>query len=74
MEKEVPVLKVVKFFAIVTLNKFDWKKEVCGDIFLKVKESGVDIGFVAQRKGPYKMSKIIKNNKVVLKTRDTSMW
>jgi hypothetical protein len=36
LEKEVPVLKVVKFFAIVTLNEFNWKKEMCGDIFLKV--------------------------------------
>jgi hypothetical protein len=36
LKKEVSVLKVIKFFAVVTLDKFNGKKEVCGDIFLKV--------------------------------------
>ena len=36
VKEEVPVFKVVEFFTIVTLNEFNWKKEVGGDMFLKV--------------------------------------
>ena len=47
LEKEVSIFKVVKFFAIVTLNKFDWEEEVGSDVSLKVNKSGVNIRFVA---------------------------
>ena len=68
MEKKVPVLKVVRFFTIVTLYKFNWKKEVGSDISLKVNKNGVDIRFVAQGKSPNKVGEIIENNKIILKT------
>ena len=68
LEKEVPILKVVKLFAIVTLYKFDGEEEVGSDVFLKVKENGVNIRFVAQGKGPNKVGEIVKNNEIVLKS------
>ena len=46
LEKKVSIFKVVKLFAIVTLNKFDWEEEVGSDVFLKVNKGGVDIRFV----------------------------
>ena len=74
LEKKVPIWKVIKLFAIVTLNKFYGKEKVGSDISLEVKKNGVDIRFVAQGKGPNKVGKIIENNKVILKAGDTSMW
>ena len=47
LEKKVSILKVIKLFAIVTLNKFDWEEEVGSDVSLKVNKSGVNIRFVA---------------------------
>jgi hypothetical protein len=46
LKKEVTILKVVKFFAIITLNKFNGKKEVGGYISLDVNKNGVNVGFV----------------------------
>ena len=47
LDKKVSILKVVKLFAIFTLNKFDWEEEVGSDVSLKVNKSGVNIRFVA---------------------------
>ena len=46
LKKEVSVLKVIKFFAVVTLDKFNGKKEVGGYISLDVNKNGVSVGFV----------------------------
>jgi hypothetical protein len=36
LEKEVSVLKIIKFFTIVALDDSDGKKEVCSDISLEI--------------------------------------
>ena len=73
-EKEISIGIVVKFSSIVTLNKPNRKIEVCMHILLKVKKNCVNIGFGTQRKIPYVVKIIIKNNNIVFKTRDTRNW
>ena len=71
MEKEVAVFEIVKLTPIVTLDESYGKKEVHRNIALQIKKDIVNFRFVAQREGPNIMSVIIKNHKVILKTRNT---
>ena len=59
LEEEIAVLKVIKFFTVVTLDESNWEKEVGGYITLKIKKNCVDVGFVAERKSPSKVGEII---------------
>ena len=55
LKEEITVFKVVKFTAIVALDETNRKKEVNGNVSLEIEKKGVDIGFISQRKGPYKV-------------------
>ena len=68
LEEKIPIRKIIKFTSIITLNKFNWKKEMSGDISLKAKKKVVNFGFVANGKSPNKMSEIVYYDKIVLKT------
>ena len=59
LKEKIPICKIVKFTTIITLNKFNWEKEMSGDISLKAKKKVVNIRFIAKRKSPNKMSEII---------------
>ena len=59
MKKEIAVFKIVKFTAIITLNESYREEKVDRNIALKIWKKRVNIGFVAERKGPYEVSKII---------------
>ena len=69
-----PVLKIIEFSTVVTLNKSNGKKEVGSYISLEVKKNSVYIRFVTQGKGPNKVGKIIEDNKIIFKAGDTRMW
>ena len=74
LEKEISGLKIIEFSTVVTLNKSNGKKEVGSYISLEVKKNSVYIRFVTQGKGPNKVGKIIKDNKIIFKAGDTRMW
>jgi hypothetical protein len=47
LEEEVAVCEIIKFFAIVALDKTNRKKKMCGHILLKVEKNSVNIRLVA---------------------------
>jgi hypothetical protein len=59
LKEKVSIFKVVEFSSIVTLNKSYGKKEVNGNVSLKVEKYRVNIRFVLQWKNSSKMCKII---------------
>ena len=71
MDKEIAVFEIVKLTAIVTLDEPYGKKEVNKNIALEINKNIVNIRFVAQREGLNIRSVIIKNHKIILKTRNT---
>ena len=59
LEKEIVIFEVVKLTAIVTLYKSNGEKKMDGDISLKIEKNSVDVGLIAERKGPNKMCIVV---------------
>jgi hypothetical protein len=73
-KKEVAVLSVVKFTAIVTLNKTNSKTEVRKYILAKASKDSVYIRLGMKRECPDIMRIIIQNYSIIFITRDTWNW
>jgi hypothetical protein len=56
---------------VISLNRFDGKAELCLDNAAEVGEMTSNLGFLNEGKRPAKMCKIIKNDEVILGTRNT---
>jgi hypothetical protein len=65
---------VVELTTIVALDDFDGVVKLCGDINKKIGQRKESVRFNAQRKSPYKMEAIIKNNQTIFITRNANNW
>jgi len=63
---------VVKFAAVVALNPLNGDIKLGVNISEKVRKSGESVRLETQRKCPEIMQAVIKNNQIILMTRDTS--
>lgn len=59
VKKEGVIFNIIKFTTIITLYEANREKEVHRNISLKIEKEGVNVGFVAERKGPDKVCEII---------------
>ena len=59
VKKECTIFNIIKFTTIITLYEANREKEVHGDVSLKIEKESMNVGFVAERKGPDKVCKII---------------
>ena len=59
VKKEGTIFNIIKFTIIITLYETNREEEVHRDVSLKIEKENVNIGFVAERKGPDKVCKII---------------
>ena len=46
LKKAITVLIIIKFTAIVTLNKTDWENEVDSNVALEVKKDSMNVRFI----------------------------
>ena len=60
-----------KLGAVISLNSFNGKAELCLDNAAEVGEMTSNLGFLNEGKRPAKMCEIIKNDEVILGTRNT---
>ena len=59
VKKEGMIFNIIKFTTIITLYEANREKEVHGDVSLKIEKENVNVRFVAERKDPRKVCKII---------------
>jgi hypothetical protein len=69
--EEGAVCSVVKFPSIIGLKGLDGTSELRLNISIEEREKMMNFRFVANGKCPSKMCKIIKDYKIILKTRHT---
>ena len=63
--EEVTNSRVVKLFTVISLKCEDGTTELSGDIGVKTRKSGEDVGLATKRKSPHIMRKIIQNHQIV---------
>lgn len=68
--KELPVVGIVKFTAIIALQVFERSSEVSVNVSMKMCKDRVNIRFDTQGKSPYVMSVIIYEHKVIFVARN----
>ena len=62
---------VNKLSVVISLNNFNGDAELCLDNAAEVGEMTSNLGFLNEGKRPAKMCEIIKNDEVILSTRNT---
>ena len=62
---------VVELTSIVGPENFNGTRKLCANVSIELREELVNFGFLTNRKSPYEMREIVKNNKVILATRNT---
>jgi hypothetical protein len=62
---------VYELSAVIGLDGVYGEAEMCGDIVVKISDVGCNLRFADERKSPTIVGKIIKQNEVILRTRNT---
>jgi hypothetical protein len=70
-EKEGTCGGVVKLTTVITLHAFNGAAKLSSNISKEMCNSGKRVGFKMKRESPHVMGVIIKNDKVIFKTRHT---
>jgi hypothetical protein len=65
LSKKIAVGDIIKFAAIISLDRKNGALKLCVDIGEKVSKNLVNLRFATKRKSPGIMRKIIKYNKIV---------
>jgi hypothetical protein len=65
---------VVEFFPVISLESVYGAAELGGHVGVEGGKGGGDVGLFAEGKSPHKVRVVIKNNKIIEKTRITSNW